>query len=57
MPLTSVLGTLVGLVLIFWNKLVLLVSRITGRPLKKGEADETGSAGASAGRTEGPPQS
>ena len=35
-PLGSVLGTVVGVLLIFWNKLVALVSRFTARtPLKR----------------------
>jgi len=31
MPVGSALGALAGLVLIFWNKVVFLVSRLTGR--------------------------
>jgi len=40
LPISSVLGTIVGLVLIFWNKLVLLLSRITGRPLEGRKPEE-----------------
>jgi len=55
MPVSSVLGTLLGLVLLFWNKLVLVFSRITGRPLAKNE--EAGAAGPaeSTPRAEEPP--
>ena len=34
-PLGSFAGSVVGLVLLFWNKLVALFSRITRRPLVK----------------------
>ena len=40
MPVSSVLGTLVGLILLFWNKLAVLFSRITGRTLAKPEVEE-----------------
>ena len=37
MPVGSALGALIGLILMFWNKLAFLVSRIVGRPLSKRE--------------------
>jgi hypothetical protein len=40
MPVSSVLGTLIGLILLFWNKLILLFGRITGRPAPKREGGE-----------------
>jgi hypothetical protein len=56
MPISSVLGTLVGLVLIFWNKLVLLASRITGRPLEKRKTEERASPPRQETTTEGSQQ-
>ena len=54
MPISSVLGTLVGLILLFWNKLVVMVSRLTGRPLEKSGSGEPASPVAPASRTEEP---
>lgn len=52
MPISSVLGTLVGVVLIFWNKLVVLLSRLTGRVPEKRQTEPGASPGRPASQAE-----
>ena len=52
MPVGSFLGTLLGLVLIFWSKLTALFTRITGRLRTKNEAEKPSSVTAPSAEAE-----
>lgn len=54
MPVSTVLGTAVGLLLLFWNKAVALFYRITGRPIEKDGSAEPAAPAAQASAAEEP---
>jgi len=54
MPVSTVLGTLVGLLLLFWNKVIGLFYRITGRPIEKDGSEEPAAPAAQASAAEEP---